>query len=73
VRVCRCTVGGGGVAIDDDGSWERFYRRERPELRLDSDGHPSVFYSGIQYGLDRPYKQYSYSTANRVRGGSEEI
>ena len=54
----------------EDGGWETFYRRERPELRLDSEGNPSLFYSGVQYAQDRPHKQYSYSTANRVRGGN---
>ena len=32
-----------------DGGWETFYRRERPELRFDTLGNPSVFYSGVQY------------------------
>jgi hypothetical protein len=31
----------------DDGGWEKYYRRERPELHLDAAGNPSVFYSGI--------------------------
>ena len=30
-----------------------------------------MFYSGIEYGMNHPQKQYSYSTANRVRGGKE--
>jgi hypothetical protein len=31
----------------DDGGWEKYYRRERPELHLDAAGNPSVFDSGI--------------------------
>jgi len=51
------------------GGWTKFYRRERPELRLDSAGNPSVFYSGIEYGEDHPQKQYSFSIVQQVRGG----
>jgi hypothetical protein len=49
--------------------WTKFYRRERPELRLDVDGNPAVFYSGIEYGMDHPQKQYSFSIVQQVRGG----
>ena len=57
----------------DDGGWDKYYRRERPELRLDSAGNPSILYTGIEYGENHPRKQYSYSTVNRVRGGKDEF
>ena len=58
--------GGGGV---EGGGWTKFYRRERPELRLDGDENPAVFYSGIEYGEDHPQKQYSFSIVQQVNGG----
>ena len=50
--------------------WDKYYRRERPEIHLDSEGNPSIFYTGIEFGENHPQKQYSYSTVNRVRGGT---
>ena len=74
--------GAGGVSRRVDGkgafstnvSWEggggtKFYRRERPELRMDAKGNPAVIYSGIEYGMDHPQKQYSFSIVQRARGG----
>lgn len=52
-----------------DSGWTKFYRRERPEIHLDDDGNPAVFYSGIEYGMDHPQKQYSFSIVQQVRGG----
>ena len=55
----------------EDGGWTKFYRRERPELRMDAKGNPAVIYSGIEYGMDHPQKQYSFSIVQRVRGGDD--
>lgn len=52
-----------------DGSWTKFYRRERPELHFDAAGNPNYFYSGIEYGMDHPRKQYSFTIVQQVRGG----
>ena len=79
-----CRGGAGGVSrrVDgkgafstnvswEGGGWTKFYRRERPELRMDAKGNPAVIYSGIEYGMDHPQKQYSFSIVQRVRGGGD--
>ena len=80
--LCRGGAGGVSRRVDgkgafstnvtwEDGGWTKFYRRERPELRMDAKGNPAVIYSGIEYGMDHPQKQYSFSIVQRVRGGGD--
>jgi hypothetical protein len=59
VRVCVCVQG------IDAPAWTNFYRRERPELHL-VDGVPSYLLNGVEYGLQYPEHQYSFTLIQHV-------
>ena len=51
-----------------DGSTERFYRRERPEIMFDANGYPQWFFSAVQE-MKKPNEQgfpFSYSVAQMM-------
>eukprot|EP01062_Namystynia_karyoxenos_P010983 TRINITY_DN13925_c0_g1_i1.p1 TRINITY_DN13925_c0_g1~~TRINITY_DN13925_c0_g1_i1.p1 ORF type:complete len:800 (+),score=200.38 TRINITY_DN13925_c0_g1_i1:86-2401(+) len=54
------------VSWADGSPSTRFFRRERPELILDSEGNPDTLLTGIEYGYGFPGEQYSFTIAQRV-------
>ena len=58
------------AGIDTPG-WTKFYRRERPELHLDRSGAPSYLLNGVQYGLEYPEHQYSFTLIQHVNTAPE--
>eukprot|EP01043_Picozoa_sp_COSAG02_P068319 COSAG02_NODE_11302_length_1752_cov_0.738052_2_plen_373_part_00 len=46
--------------------WTKFYRRERPELHLDENGAPSFLLNGVEYGVEYPGHQYSFTLIQHV-------
>ena len=58
-------------AVDEQPSvdtppWTNFYRRERPELHLDADGAPEYLLNGVEFGLEAPAHQFSFTLLQRV-------
>ena len=53
-----------------DGSTFTFFRRERPELRINADGDPTHLVTGIEYFADDEGKadnhQYSFTIVQEV-------
>jgi hypothetical protein len=62
----QAPVGPGTQAGIDTPGWTKFYRRERPELHLDASGAPSYLLNGVQYGLEYPEHQYSFTLIQHV-------